>query len=72
MKQMTSKKKQNISDLSLLFVAAVWGGGFVAVKDALSLMTPLYLMSFRFILEKNQAVSLWLHPFVRGFCYYRW
>lgn len=47
---MQDKKKQFLSDISLLFVAAVWGGGFVAVKDALDTMTPLVLMSYRFIL----------------------
>lgn len=50
MTNISIKKKQYLSDVSLLFVAAVWGGGFVAVKDALDTMTPLYLMSFRFIL----------------------
>jgi len=44
------KKRQYLSDLSLLFVAAVWGGGFVAVKSALDTMTPLVLMAYRFIL----------------------
>lgn len=43
-------KKKYIADLSLLFVAAVWGGGFVAVKDALNTMTPMFLMAIRFTL----------------------
>lgn len=46
----TSKKRQYLSDISLLFVAAVWGGGFVAVKDALDTMTPFVLMAYRFVL----------------------
>lgn len=50
MKELTIKRKQYFSDISLLFVAIVWGGGFVAVKDALDTMTPLYLMAFRFVL----------------------
>ncbi len=41
-------KKALLADLSLLIVAFVWGGGFVAVKDALNTMTPMLLMAFRF------------------------
>lgn len=49
MNNLTTKRKQYLSDVSLLFVAAFWGGGFVAVKDALDTMTPLFLMTYRFI-----------------------
>lgn len=38
-----------IADLSLLLVALIWGGGFVAVKDALDTITPYYMMTIRFI-----------------------
>lgn len=55
-----SKKKQYLSDLSLLFVAFVWGGGFVAVKDALNTMTPLLLMAYRFILA-SVVMYIFLH-----------
>lgn len=50
MSRLSSKQKKYISDLSLLFVAFAWGGGFVAVKDALNSLTPMYLMAFRFTL----------------------
>lgn len=60
MKHLTEKKRQYLSDLSLLFVAAVWGGGFVAVKDALATMTPLVLMAYRFILA-TVIMYLFLH-----------
>lgn len=50
MGNLSSRKKGLMSDVSLLFVAAVWGGGFVAVKDALNTITPMYLMAFRFVL----------------------
>lgn len=50
MKELSTKKRQYLSDVSLLFVAAVWGGGFVAVKGALDTMTPFVLMAYRFIL----------------------
>lgn len=46
---LNTKQKGYLSDLSLLFVAAVWGGGFVAVKDALNSVTPMLLMALRFI-----------------------
>lgn len=55
-----SKKKQYLSDLSLLFVAFVWGGGFVAVKDALNTMTPLLLMAYRFVLA-SVVMYIFLH-----------
>ena len=47
---MTLKRKAILSDISLFFVAFVWGGGFVAVKDALNTITPMYIMAFRFAL----------------------
>lgn len=43
-----NKRITYLANLSLLFVAAIWGGGFVATKNALSEITPLYLMAFRF------------------------
>ena len=42
------KKKSILADMSLLFVAIVWGGGFIAVKGALDNITPFYIMAMRF------------------------
>ena len=42
------KKNSIIADMSLLLVAIVWGGGFIAVKDALDSVTPFYIMAMRF------------------------
>jgi drug/metabolite transporter (DMT)-like permease len=42
------KKKTILADMSLLLVAIVWGGGFIAVKGALDSVTPFYLMAMRF------------------------
>lgn len=50
MGHLSSRQKKYLSDFSLLFVAFAWGGGFVAVKDALNTITPMYLMAFRFVL----------------------
>jgi len=63
MGHLSDHKKRLISDLSLLFVAFVWGGGFVAVKDALNTVTPMVLMSIRFVLA---AVILYvfLHRYI--------
>lgn len=61
-----NKKRQYLSDVSLLFVAVVWGGGFVAVKDALNTMTPLLLMSYRFILATG-IMYLFLHKKIGKF-----
>ncbi len=44
----SDKKKQFLADFGLLIVAAVWGGGFIAVKDALDTMSPFLLMAYRF------------------------
>ena len=44
------KKKVLFADISLLFVAIVWGSGFVVTKNALDLITPYYLLAFRFII----------------------
>ncbi len=42
--------KTLIWDISLLLVAMVWGGGFVITKNALDAITPLYFLSFRFMI----------------------
>ena len=55
-----SKRTKLLSDLALLFVAALWGGGFVVVKDALDLISPMYLMSMRFILA-SIVLYVFLH-----------
>lgn len=49
MKQM-DKKKSILADMSLFLVAIVWGGGFVAVKDALNTIAPFYIVAIRFII----------------------
>jgi drug/metabolite transporter (DMT)-like permease len=42
------KRKSFLADMSLLIVAIVWGGGFIAVKGALDNVTPFYMMAMRF------------------------
>ena len=43
-----ARKSSIYADLSLLLVAIVWGGGFVAMKDALNYIQPFYIMTIRF------------------------
>lgn len=43
-------KKSVYADLSLLIVAVIWGSGFVVVKNVLDIMSPFYIMFFRFII----------------------
>ncbi|MCJ7689741.1 MAG: DMT family transporter [Clostridiaceae bacterium] len=43
-----SKKKSIMADMSLLLVALMWGGGFIAVKGALDSITPFYITAMRF------------------------
>lgn len=42
------KNKSFYADLALLIVAFVWGAGFVASKEALSITKPFYMMAIRF------------------------
>jgi drug/metabolite transporter (DMT)-like permease len=42
------KRKSFLADMSLLIVAVMWGGGFIAVKGALDSVTPFYMMAMRF------------------------
>ena len=43
-------KKSLYADLSLLLVAIIWGSGFIATKNALDVMTPFYIIGFRFMI----------------------
>lgn len=43
-----NKKKIIFADISLLIVALMWGGGFVAVKEAIVSITPFYMVAIRF------------------------
>lgn len=44
----SNKKTQLMADLGLLFVAMIWGTGFVFSKQAVNEMHPMLLMSIRF------------------------
>jgi len=46
--KITDKKKIILADMSLLLVALIWGGGFIAVKGALDSISPFYIMALRF------------------------
>ncbi|SHH02857.1 DMT family transporter [Tepidibacter thalassicus] len=46
--EMLSKNKALIADIVLLGVAMIWGVGFVATKNALDDIAPLYLIALRF------------------------
>lgn len=47
---MTERQKARLSELGLLLVAFVWGAGFVVTKDTLSMLSPLIILSLRFII----------------------
>jgi drug/metabolite transporter (DMT)-like permease len=47
---MKEKHLTLFSDAALLLVAALWGGGFIAVKDGLNALTPMVLAAMRFII----------------------
>lgn len=48
MKNLRQSQKILLSDMVLLVVAAIWGGGFVAGKMALSELSPLAILMYRF------------------------
>lgn len=47
---MIKKYKTLIADISLVYVAAVWGSTFLLVKDGLNLVNPVALVGYRFII----------------------
>ncbi|WP_255547806.1 DMT family transporter [Crassaminicella indica] len=55
------KKKTSLyADLSLLLVAMIWGGGFIAMKDTLDILTPFYMNALRFsIASITLAIIFW-------------
>ncbi len=60
---MTNQETKRIlfADMALLLVAIIWGGGFIAAKIALYSVTPLYLLSFRFIFSGLILGILFFH-----------
>lgn len=46
--EMANKKQTLLADVALLIVAIIWGGGFIATKNVLTSITPLYLIAIRF------------------------
>jgi len=61
---MPDKKKIVLSDLSLLLVAAMWGGGFSFTKNILQYLTPLYYLAARFLLAAL-VLAIIFYPKVR-------
>ena len=47
----SSKPSMLTADITLLLVAVIWGGGFIAAKEALTTMTPFGILSTRFLLS---------------------
>lgn len=56
--------KSKWADLSLILVAMLWGGGFIAVSDALDTVTPMYLMTMRMSIAA--LTFLLLFPKLKG------
>ncbi len=61
---MTGAKKSKLADFALLLVAFLWGGGFIAVKDSLDTISPMYLLTIRMGLAS--ATFLFIFPKIRG------
>ena len=52
-------------ELSLLMVAAIWGGAFVVLKDTLDAMTPAWIIAIRFVLASLVMVLAFHRRLVR-------
>lgn len=57
-------QKSRLADISLILVALLWGGGFIAVSNALDAVTPMYLMTMRMTIAG--LTFLLLFPKLRG------
>lgn len=60
----SSKTAMIAADITLLLVAAIWGGGFIAAKEALTTMTPFGILSTRFLLSSAVLLILFF-PAIR-------
>lgn len=60
-----SKTRSIYADLSLLLVAILWGGGFIAVKNALDNITPLYITALRFGLATVLMALIFMKKIVK-------
>jgi drug/metabolite transporter (DMT)-like permease len=47
---MNKRKTGLLAGAGLLFATILWGGGFVAVKDSLDIIPPIYMIAIRFAL----------------------
>lgn len=53
--------KMILADVTLLIVAVIWGGGFIAAKEALTTMTPFAILSTRFLLSAGLLFCFFRH-----------
>lgn len=60
---MKNKNKTLLSELSLLGVAFIWGGGFIVVKNSLDSISPLWLMAARFVVAALAISALFFRKF---------
>ncbi|WP_301860726.1 DMT family transporter [uncultured Megasphaera sp.] len=58
MKQLSRRTAMILADGTLLVVAAIWGGGFIAAKEALATMTPFSILASRFLLSSAVMFAL--------------
>ena len=61
----SSKAAMLAADMTLLLVAAIWGGGFIAAKEALTTMSPFGILSTRFLLSSAVMLILFF-PAIRA------
>lgn len=48
MMQISEKARRRLANCMLLFTGALWGGGFVVMKNALDAIPVNYLLAMRF------------------------
>jgi drug/metabolite transporter (DMT)-like permease len=78
---MTKFKRSTVilASIGMLLATAIWGFAFVVVKEAVDVITPLYMLAFRFTIAsvvltvifipklKNLTKKIWLHGACLGF-----
>jgi drug/metabolite transporter (DMT)-like permease len=57
---LSTKLKKRLSELGLIYAAAIWGSTFIIVKDALSSIDPMVLVGYRFLLAAF-ALGIFCH-----------
>jgi len=54
-------RRQILASLGLILTTVIWGSGFVVMKNSLNIISPIYLMAFRFSIA-SMAMAIFFFP----------